>query len=80
MENNDLKNEANNQAVEFLKWCNTPVYRAIGKLSFMLRIQPQFPEYNTYLVIDETGNSVFPNGKFLSAEELYEYYFQYRNW
>jgi hypothetical protein len=61
-------------AVEFLNWCNTPIYRAYGELSFRLRVQPQFPEYNTYIVINETGRSVFPEGKFLTTEELYEYW------
>ena len=64
-------------AVEFLKWCNTPVYRANGELGFRLRVQPQFPEYDTYLVIDATGLSVFPKGQFLSAEELYEYWLKF---
>ena len=79
MKNVDLKQEGNNtntrlSAVDFLKWCNTPVYRASSELGFTLRVQPQFPEYDSYIVIDETGYSVFPKGKFLSAEELYEYW------
>jgi hypothetical protein len=83
MENVDLKTEGNNanmllSAVEFLKWCNTPVYRASGGLDLRLRVQPQFPEYDSYIVIDETGYSVFPKGKFLSAEELYEYWLNCR--
>lgn len=65
-------------AVEFIKWCNTPVYRAIGELGFRLRVQPQFPEYDSFLVIDATGYSVLPKGKFLSAEELYEYWLNCR--
>ena len=65
-------------AVDFFKWCNTPIYRAVGELGFRLRVQPQFPEYDTYLVIDETGYSVFHKGKFLSAEELYEYWLNCR--
>jgi hypothetical protein len=83
MKNVDLKQGSNNaselvSAVEFLKWCNTPVYQASGELGFRLRVQPQFPEYNTYIIIDETGYSVFPKGKFLSAEELYEYWINCR--
>lgn len=61
-------------AVDFLKWCNTPVYRAPIEHGFRLRVQPQFPEYDSYIVIDETGYSVFPKGKFLTTEELYEYW------
>jgi hypothetical protein len=83
MKNDVLKTEGNNantllSAVEFLKWCNSPVYRASGELGFRLRVQPQFPEYDSYIVIDETGYSVFPKGEFLSAEELYEYWLNYR--
>lgn len=83
MENVNLKQEDNNantllSAVEFLKWCNTPVYRASGELGFRLRVQPQFPEYDSYIVLDETGCSIFPKGKFLSAEELYEYWLNCR--
>lgn len=65
-------------AVDFLKWCNTPVYRASGELGFRLRVQPQFPEYDSYIVIDATGSSVFPKGKFLTTEELYEYWLNCR--
>jgi len=61
-------------AIEFITWCNTPIYRAGGELGFRLRVQPQFPEYNSYIVIDSTGYSVLPKGKFLSAKELYEYW------
>ena len=79
MKKDKLKNGSNNantllSAVDFLKWCNTPVYRASGELGFRLRVQPQFPEYDSYIVIDETGYSVFPKGKFLTTEELYEYW------
>ena len=83
MENVDLKQEDNNantllSAVEFLKWCNTPLYRASGELGFRLRVQPQFPEYDSYLIIDATGYSVLPKGKLLSVEELYEYWLNCR--
>lgn len=62
------------EAVEFLKWCNTPIYRAAGELDFRLRVQPQFPKYDNYLIIDATGQSILPKGKFFLAEELYEYW------
>jgi hypothetical protein len=63
-----------NAFVEFLKWCDTPVYRANGELSFRLRVQPQFPDYQSYIIIDETGRSMLPTGKYLSIEEVYEYW------
>jgi len=64
----------NEIAIRFLEWCNTPVYRAAGELGFRLRVQPQFPEYNSYIILDETGYSVFPKGKFLTSQELFEYF------
>lgn len=77
MENHNLKNTLDNTAflpVEFLKWVNTPVHRANGELGYTLRAIPQFPNYDVYTVIDATGHSIFPRGKFLSAEELYNYW------
>lgn len=68
------KMDINGMEMDFLEWCNTPIFRSSGELGFRLRVQPQFPEYNTYIVIDETGNSIFPKDKFLTTKELYEYY------
>lgn len=70
----DIETNTNNISVEFLKWCNTPVYRAAGELGFRLRVQPQFPEYDTYIVIDKTGYSVLGEGVFLTSEEVYDYW------
>lgn len=58
--------------IAFTEWCNHPVYRLSGDLAFKKRVTPQFPEYNTYMVIDEKGNSIFPKGKFLTTQELVE--------
>lgn len=65
-------------AIEFFKWCNTPIYRASGELGFKLIVQPQYPEYNTYIVLDEDGYSVFKDN-LLSAEQLYEYWVEITN-
>lgn len=61
-------------AAKFLDWCNEPVYRAPGNLSFESRAKAQFPDYNSYTLINDKGKSVLPEGKFLSAEELYDYW------
>ena len=61
-------------AIKFLEWCNTPMYQGSGELSFKLRTQAHSPFYVHYLVIDESGNPVFPEGKFLTAEELFDYW------
>lgn len=64
----------NTQFAKFLDWCNQPIYRPHGDLGFRKRVVAQFPEYNSYIIIDESGNSVFPRGKFLTAQEVYEHY------
>ncbi len=61
-------------AIKFLEWCNTPMCQGSGELSFKLRTQAQFPFYVYYTVIDESGRSIFPEGKFLTAEELFDYW------
>jgi hypothetical protein len=61
-------------ASQFLDWCNTPIYRANGELGFRNRVIAMFPEYNTYIIIDETGKSIFPKDKFLTSIEVYEYW------
>ena len=58
--------------IEFYEWCNFPIYRASGDLGFNKRVQPQFPDYNTYVIIDEKGCSIKPKGVFLTTEELIE--------
>lgn len=61
-------------AVKFLEWCNQPVYRADGELEFRLRVQPQFPDYKEYIIIDQTGYSILPKGKFLTTHKLFNYF------
>lgn len=61
---------------EFLKWCNTPMHRDPGCLGFNLRVKALFPDYDRYLIIDKNGNSVFGEGEFKTAEEVFEYYNQ----
>ena len=61
-------------AIKFLEWCNEPVYRASGELGFRSRVNAQFPDYKEYIIIDQTGYSILPKGKFLTSEELFEYF------
>jgi len=64
------------EAIEFLKWCDTPMYRSENELSFRLRCIPQFPDYDVYMVIDKNGNNVFAHTEklFLTVEELYDHW------
>lgn len=64
----------NNLTVEFLKWCYTPIYKAPNGLKSTMRVIPQLPDYDTFVIIDDTGNSVLPKGTFLTAEQVHEYW------
>ena len=74
----EAKETLDTNAINFLNWCNTPIYRGSNELGFRKRAVPQFPNYDVYIVIDETGNSIFPPGKFLTSEELYEFWIKNR--
>jgi hypothetical protein len=63
----------NNQG-DFLKWCNTPICSKSGGFGYTKRVTAQAPDYDSYSIIDETGDSLLPDGTWLSAEELYEYW------
>ena len=60
--------------IEFYEWCNFPIYREHGNLGFNKRVMPQFPDYNVYTIIDETGKSILPQGKFLTTKELFQFW------
>lgn len=63
-----------NNAIEFFKWCNTPVYKSSNELGFRSRVQPQFLEYDTYTILNDKGYCILPEGTFLTAEQLYDYW------
>jgi hypothetical protein len=65
-------------AIEFVEWCNFPMYREVRNLGFEKRVTALYPDYNVYIVIDEKGNSIFPKGKFLTTEELFEEFLKQR--
>lgn len=73
-----MTNKKDQDIIDFYEWCNYPIYRPKGNMGFQKRVIPQFPEYNTYQVIDETGYSVLPEGKYLTTQELLEYYKQHK--
>ena len=60
--------------IEFTEWCNYPIYRADGELGFRKRVQVQYPDYNSYTIIDEKGNSLLPTGKFFTTKGLIEFW------
>jgi hypothetical protein len=68
-----------NEMIEFIEWCNYPIYRDERELGFRLRVVPQFPDYNSYIVIDETGNSILPKGMFFTTKELIQVWKEQKN-
>ncbi len=65
--------------LDFITWKDFPIYRRSGELSFRHRCQPQYPDYKTYIIIDEKGENVLPKGKFLNREELFDYFLKDTN-
>lgn len=65
-------------SIEFIEWCNKPMYKKPRHLGFEKRVTALYPDYNVYIVIDEKGNSIFPEGKFLTTEELFEEFLKQR--
>ena len=74
-----MKTNTDYLAVEFMKWCYTPICKERNQLASQFRVQPQYPEYNMYIIIDATGYSIFPKGKYLTIEEVYNYWFNLKN-
>lgn len=72
MTNKDM--ETKNDTIEFIKWCYAPVHRKSNNLGSWLRVAPQFPDYDSFIIIGDTGKSILPDGTFLTAGELYEYW------
>lgn len=65
-----------NEAIEFFKWCNTPMFWEDLNLRPYFRVIPQFPMYEVYIIIDEHGKKITPAGVYLTIEEVYEYWKQ----
>lgn len=65
-----------NNAIEFFKWCNEPIYLKKGTISHESRVVPQQPDFEYFQIIDENGKNSLGRGKYLTAEELYDYWLQ----
>ncbi len=65
-----------NIAIQFFEWCNERIYRVEDELSFRPRVCAQFPDYKEYVIMDHEGNNILPRGKFLSIQELFEYFIE----
>ena len=58
---------------DFFEWCNTPVGESRG-FFMSRRVIVQLPSCSCYRVLDENGDNLFSPFKFLTFEELYDYY------
>ena len=67
------------EAASFLDWCNEPIYRSPRDIGYQTRVKVQYPEYNSYIIIDSKGDNILPQGVFLSSSELYEYWLKHKN-
>lgn len=56
------------EAIEFFKWCSAPVHFGIN----VSRVRTLLA-YDSYMVISERGEPVFPLEQSLSAVQLYFY-------
>lgn len=71
-----MKNEKD--AVEFFKWATELIARK-GPTSFWPRVITMQPHGKEYQILNEKGETVHNRNRFLSAEEVYEYYLKEEN-
>jgi hypothetical protein len=57
-------------AIEFFQWCNAPVFRPDGNLRHATRVIAQFPEYDTFAVLDDQGR--YGGDKYFTAQEVFD--------
>lgn len=72
-----IADDLQTRAVDFLLWCNTPVYEysAEGFFKHKIRVIAQFPEYGTFVVIDNQGNKRHEE-PFITANQVYDLYLE----
>lgn len=65
-------------AIEFLEWCNYQVVNPQKVLGFDKRVTPQYPDFKTYIVLNNKGQNILPEGKFLTTKELFQEFLKQR--
>ena len=62
--------------IGFAEWMNEQVYKYVENMMWRSKSRciPQFPDFTTYIVIDEKGNNILPKGTFLTIPELLKFY------
>lgn len=69
------QNQINQQEIiEFVDWCYSPVYQKRGQLSFERRVVSQAPDHLEFAILDEKGDSLLGKGIFLNTTQLFEYW------
>ena len=71
-----MENKSHKLAIEFLDWCNTPMYQPVGHLAYLTRVIAQFPDYKLYVIINEKGQSVLDEHQYFTAEEVFNYFIE----
>jgi hypothetical protein len=59
-------------AIQFLLWCAERIQRPDGDLLSPQRVIAQFPEYDTFAVLDDQGRYV--EDKYFTAQEVYAFW------
>ncbi len=75
MTKQEIKTIHKKHAIEFLKWATELIANASNTgLKWQTRAVPQQPFGDCFIVINRSGYNILPEGKFLTHEELYEYW------
>jgi hypothetical protein len=79
-----LIEDVGKQSIDFMRWCNEPVWRSPRALGYIKRVTVQFPTYDVYAVCDSKGNRVNTSilygedcensDEFWTADEIWKYY------
>jgi len=59
---------------DFADWCLKLIQKHDGNLSFTPRLVSMYPEYNTYIILDDTCKNILPEGVFITLKQVYHYY------
>lgn len=65
-------------SIEFLEWCNYQVVNPQKVLGFDKRVTPQYPDFKTYIILNNKGENILPEGKFLTTKELFQEFLKQR--
>lgn len=60
---------------EFAGWCLSRIQTYNSpNLAFTPRLVSMYPEYNTYIILDDNCKNILPEGVYLTLRQVYFYY------